>query len=126
MKLQDVMRTEVVTVSTTDSAAYAWDRMHEVNADYVVVMKDNDIAGILSWHDLSGPAGGGHRRMGRTVGELMHRDVVTAGPDMAVAQAASLMRKRRIGGLPILGHGKLVGIVTTYEMLGILARGAEH
>jgi CBS domain-containing protein len=120
------MRTDVVTVSTTDSAAYAWDRMHEVNADYVVVMSGKDIAGILSWHDLSGPAGGGHRRMGRSVGELMHRDVVTAGPDMAVAQAASVMCKRRVGGLPVLERGKLVGIVTAYEMLGILASGAEH
>jgi CBS domain-containing protein len=124
MKLRDVMRSEVATASTAESAADAWERMRAMDAGYLVVMKEDDVAGILSWHDLSGPSGGGHRRMGRTVGELMHKDVVTAGPEMAVAQAASLMRKRRVGGLPILERGKLVGIVTTYEMLGILASDA--
>ncbi len=58
--------------------------------------------------------------MGRAVGELMHRDVVTATPETTVARAAATMRKRRVGCLPVLSRGKLVGIVTTYEMLGLL------
>jgi acetoin utilization protein AcuB len=125
MKLRDLMRSEVTTASSDENASDAWERMRAVDADYVVVTRNDDIVGILSWHDLSGPAGGGHRRMGRRVGELMHRDVVTAGPETTVAQAATLMREHRVGCLPILDHRKLVGIVTTHDMLGVLARGSS-
>ncbi len=52
MKLRDVMRTQVVTASSAESAAEVWDRMRAMNADYVVVTEAGDVVGILSWHDL--------------------------------------------------------------------------
>jgi acetoin utilization protein AcuB len=125
MKLRDVMRNEVPTASSDEGATEAWERMRATGADYMVVTRNDEIVGILSWHDLSGPAGGGHRRMGRRVGELMQREVVTAGPETTVAQAAASMREHRVGCLPVLDHRKLVGIVTVDDMLGVLARGSS-
>ena len=125
MKLRNLMRTDVPTASSDESATDAWERMRAAGADYVIVTQNDDIVGILSWHDLSGPAGGSHRRMGRRVGELMHRDVITAGPETTIAQAAASMQQHRVGCLPIIEHRKLVGIVTTYEMLGVLARDSD-
>ena len=60
--------------------------------------------------------------MGRTVGDLMQSDPAVATPTTTIARAAALMRKRKVGCLPIVERGKLVGLVTTYEMLGVLAR----
>jgi len=125
MKLRDVMRNEVPTASSDEGATEAWERMRATGADYMVVTRNDEIVGILSWHDLSGPAGGGHRRRGRRVGELMQREVVTAGPETTVAQAAASMREHRVGCLPVLDHRKLVGIVTVDDMLGVLARGSS-
>ena len=121
-KLRDLMRKDVTTVTSEESADDAWRHMRAVASDYAVVTdRSGAIIGVLSRHDLSGPAGGGHRRMGRSAGELMHRDVISVSPGMTIARAADCMRKYRVGCLPIIARHRLVGIVTTSEMLGLLA-----
>ncbi len=125
MKLREVMQADVPTASPDESATLAWERMSALDADYLVVTKDHEILGVLCRHDLAGPAGGTHRRMGRRVGDLMQRDVRTAAPETSVATAAASMQRQRLGCLPIVERRKLVGMVTTTDMLGILARGTD-
>ena len=122
MKLREVMGPSVPVASPDESATAAWERMQATQVVCMVVTRDDAILGTLSWHDLSGPSGGTHRRMGRRVGELMNRDVVTAGPGMSIARAAASMRRNRVDCLPIVDRHKLVGLVTTADMLGVLAR----
>jgi CBS domain-containing protein len=122
MKLREVMGPSVPVASPDESATAAWERMQATQVDCMVVTRDDAILGTLSWHDLSGPSGGTHRRMGRRVGELMNRDVITAGPGMSIARAAASMRRNRVDCLPIVDRHKLVGLVTTADMLGVLAR----
>lgn len=52
-----------------------------------------------------------------TVGEVMTRNVLTASPDWPVEDAARAMLERRIGALPVLEEGRLVGIVTETDLL---------
>jgi acetoin utilization protein AcuB len=122
MKLREIMNADVPTASPDESATTAWDRMRALDAAYLVVTKDGEVLGIVSWHDLSGPSGGAHRRMGRRVGELMRRDVTFATPQTSVDRAAATMRRHRLDCLPIMARGRLVGIVTTSDMLQILER----
>lgn len=122
MKLRDVMQADVPTASPEESATVAWERMSALDAEYLVVTQHGEILGVLSRRDLEGPAGGTHRRMGRCVGDLMQRDVRTAAPGASVARAAASMQKQRLGCLAIVERHKLVGLVTTADMLGILAR----
>ena len=123
MKLSEVMQANVPTATPEESAATAWERMRALGADHLVVTREREIVGILSWYDLMGPEGGGRRRMGRRVGDLMHHDVLTAGPGTSLARVAALMRRRRVGCVPIVVRRELVGIVTTADLLGVLARG---
>jgi acetoin utilization protein AcuB len=123
VKLRDVMQADVPTATPDESATVAWERMSALGADYLVVTKDREILGVLCRHDLAGPDGGNHRRMGRRVGDLMQRDVRTAAPGTSVATAAASMQGQKLGCLPIVERHKLVGMVTTSDMLGIVARG---
>lgn len=45
------------------------------------------------------------------VGEFLTRNVVTGSPDDSVEEAMSRMTERRIRHLPIVQHGRLVGII---------------
>lgn len=47
----------------------------------------------------------------------MRTELVTVTPYGTVEDAARLMLKHKIGGLPIVADGKLVGIVTTSDLL---------
>jgi acetoin utilization protein AcuB len=52
-----------------------------------------------------------------TAGQIMHRSVVTARPEMLVEQAGCLMRDRRVGCLPVVDDDKLVGIITGVDLV---------
>jgi acetoin utilization protein AcuB len=51
-----------------------------------------------------------------TVGELLGHAVVTVGPDEPIEAAAALMLARKVGGLPVLRDGRLVGLITESDV----------
>jgi CBS domain-containing protein/gamma-glutamyl:cysteine ligase YbdK (ATP-grasp superfamily) len=56
------------------------------------------------------------------VRQIMNPDPVSVAPTTPVAEAVELMRRRRIGSLPVVEDGRLVGIVTVYDFLESAAR----
>ncbi len=50
------------------------------------------------------------------VGDVMTRDVITVGPDTDLVDVARTMLARKIGGLPVVDEGRLVGIVTESDI----------
>lgn len=52
-----------------------------------------------------------------TVGQVMTRSVITVGPDRPARDGAQLMLDRKIGALPVLDDGQLVGIVTETDIV---------
>ncbi len=59
---------------------------------------------------------------GLTVSDVMiqARDVVTTGPDMTIEDAARVMVEKKIGSLPVLEDGVVVGMFTKTDMLATL------
>lgn len=53
----------------------------------------------------------------RTVSEIMTPDPVTVTPETGVTEAAKLMVDKRIGALPVVDGGKLVGLVTEGDLI---------
>ena len=58
---------------------------------------------------------------GRKVGEVMTRKLITASPDTPINEIALLLEKHAIKRVPILDHGKLIGIVARANLLQALA-----
>ena len=56
---------------------------------------------------------------------LMEKDVLTVEPDTAAAEAARLLISYRFGCLPVVEHGKLVGIVTESDFVRFAHRFFE-
>ncbi|HHY46261.1 MAG TPA: CBS domain-containing protein [Firmicutes bacterium] len=52
----------------------------------------------------------------QTVGEIMTKELVTVKPEDSVAKVAKLMERTKIGGLPVVEGGRLVGIVTSRDI----------
>jgi CBS domain-containing protein len=60
-----------------------------------------------------------------TVGDVMTRDVVVIGPGDDHSIAARLMERHRVKRLPVVEDGRLVGIVSRADLLGVLTRPDE-
>lgn len=54
------------------------------------------------------------------VSELMTTDIITIAPDTPVEEAARIMVDHKIGGLPVMEEGKLVGIITETDVFSVL------
>jgi acetoin utilization protein AcuB len=54
------------------------------------------------------------------VSELMTTDVITVTPDTPVEEAARIMADHKIGGLPVIQEGELVGIITETDVFTVL------
>lgn len=51
------------------------------------------------------------------VRDIMSTDPMTVAPDLTVTEAARLMVENRIGALPVLEAGRLIGIVTEGDLI---------
>ena len=61
-----------------------------------------------------------------TLDKVMTRSVITVGPDREAHDAARLMLEHRIGALPVVDGGRLIGIVTETDLLQAFVRIAEQ
>jgi len=120
VKLRDIMTTPVLTLAPTEPASDALARMRDEHVRHAPVVEGSSVLGLVSDRDLGGPHGGLARKS-RTVRDLMQRDLVLGAPEMSVADAVVLVRERRVGCLPIVDAGRLLGIVTRSDLLAALA-----
>ena len=51
--------------------------------------------------------------------DIMTAPVITVTPDTSVKDLAALFRDKRIGGVPVVQEGKLVGIVTEGDLMAL-------
>ncbi|MDP2234251.1 MAG: CBS domain-containing protein [Actinomycetota bacterium] len=53
----------------------------------------------------------------KTARDIMTPDPLTVGPKLAVTDAAKLMVEHKVGALPVLDGGRLIGIVTEGDLI---------
>ena len=97
-----------------------------------ILSKKSKLVGLITQGDIqeAGPSGATSLSIWElnyllariTVGEIMTPvdNLITVSPDETIEQAALLMRKHKVGGLPVLEKGKLVGIITESDIFGVL------
>lgn len=120
MRIGDLMTQPVTTVRPELSADDAWETMRRQQIHHLIVSANGAPLGVISARDLSSIAA----RRGRTVADLMHSPVISVPPDATLKRAASLLRGHSIGCLPVLEQGRVVGIVTVSDLLGLLVSGS--
>lgn len=125
MRVNEIMTMAVQAVPPELDAESAWHLMHDARIRHLAVTRARRLVGVVSERDL-GNGRASAQRKGRCVADLMTTDVVSIGPAATIREAANLLRGRVIGCLPVLDKGKVVGIVTTTDLLDLIGRGAER
>jgi len=134
LKVRDVMTREVRTVLRNDQLGVADKLMKDERIRHLPVIDgDGDVCAVVSQRDLFRGAllralGYGSRAEETVlrqvvVKEAMSAELFTTTPDTPVAEAARVMIERRVGCLPVLDAGKLVGIVTETDFVRLVAEG---
>jgi CBS domain-containing membrane protein len=133
--VRDLMSTEVATVRKSDELRLADDLMQLGRIRHMPVLdhRSDEVVGVLSQRDLFRGAlaralGYGKHAQDKliatlTIADVMTNDPVTTTPDTPLADAARIMAERKIGCLPVLEGGELVGILTESDFLRLAAAG---
>ncbi len=120
MRVKDVMRKEVRTIKPTEPTSMARELFRRYDINHLVVVDQKDVVGIVADRDLMDVSSD------TAVRQAMAHPVVTIAPDETVRKAAALMAGHVIGSLPVVDDGRLVGIVTTFDLVALLAKGATR
>lgn len=136
MLTRELMKSPVVTVAEEASLREAMALMAERRIRRLPVVRDGRLVGIVTDRDCRKAWTSSAAPLARyeltylldelRVKEVMSRDVITVTPDTPVREAARVMRSNKVGGLPVVEGETVVGIVTTTELLGALARVLEE
>ncbi|MCX8070867.1 MAG: CBS domain-containing protein [Candidatus Binatia bacterium] len=127
MQVRKWMTRNVVTVSPRDSLARAQRLLEEHRIDQLPVVVEGRLVGLLTARDIHDALESAREVAGRNpraldAGEFvveaaMTPHVLTVEPDDSIAYAALLLRRERIGCLPVVEGARLVGILTRSDLL---------
>lgn len=127
MNVREAMQRHISVVHSQDSLAHARQLMRwgEVRA-LAVVDEDERCVGVLSEHDLLRAIAqhGGADGLRRTVHDFMRACAERASPDADLAATAASMVREGLEFLPVCDGDTVVGILSTGDVLGALARPA--
>jgi CBS domain-containing membrane protein len=136
LRVRDIMSTEVTTLKRNDKLTLAEDIMNLGRVRHLPVLDDDEreLVGIVTQRDLFRGAlaqalGYGRHAQRKILDTLVVKDVmasepITTTPDMPLAAAARILGERKIGCLPVVANGRLVGIVTEADFVALLGRQA--
>jgi acetoin utilization protein AcuB len=116
-----------ITVDTPITEALRTMREHQVRR--LPVLEDGQMVGIVSEKDLlyasPSPATSlsiyemHYLLSSLLVTELMTTEVITTSPDTPLEEAARIMVENKLGGLPVMEEGRLVGIITETDIFKV-------
>ncbi len=127
MKIRQIMKTTPYTVTEADKLGDALRTMMQHRIRHLPVIRDGRLCGILSERDIL------HYRAVTSFREdwwrapvtaAMISSVQTAGPDDSLTEVAGRLADSRIGALPIVERGALLGLVTVTDVLEAEVREA--
>ena len=127
MIVRDVMTPKPITVDPSTPILEARQRMADRRIRHLVVTESARVVGIITDRDvrlnLPSPATSlsvwevNYLLARLTVGEVMTRSVIVIDSERPIAEAARIMVYHKIGALPVVDGGSLVGIVTESDFV---------
>jgi acetoin utilization protein AcuB len=133
IRVSDWMTESVLAVETFDSIAVARQLMAKHRVNQLPVLDDDNLVGIVTDRDIRDayPTSLMIDRAEEidkfaekvTVETVMTHDVFIVAPNTPLMTAVALLRRHRIGSLPVMKNKDLVGIITRSDILDFVLRG---
>jgi len=111
------MKREVVVVTPDISVREASKIMSKYDIGSLIVVEDDNPVGILTERDILNLVARDENLDEIKVGKVMSRNIITIEADKKIDDAVDLMLKHKIKRLPVKEGNKIVGIVTTSDII---------
>jgi len=129
-RVRDYMTAEPQTLRVEQSLLEAVLMLRRASLRHIPIMEDGRLVGVLSDRDVARVAPSllaplspdEYNRVfeDTPVGRVMSKNPISTTADAPLAEAVGLLYENRLGCLPVLEEGKLIGIITRVDMLRAL------
>ncbi|HEA84103.1 MAG: CBS domain-containing protein [Thermodesulfobacterium sp.] len=115
MKVKSWMVTEVITASPEDTVEEAIQLMRRFSIRHIPVVENAKLVGLVTESNLRAYLSS--EKLQFPLKEVMILNPITVDPETTIDEAARIIYKYKIGGLPVVRKGKLIGIITITDIL---------
>ena len=115
-KVGDLMARKPVSVAATESIRAAAQKMRDAKVSSLGVLDDGQFVGIVTTRDMTNKVLATGLDPSTPVAEVMTADPITLRPESLGSDILHIMLERRIGHLPVVEDGRLVGMVTQTDL----------
>jgi CBS domain-containing protein len=126
MIASDIMTRKVITIHPEASAQEAAQLLDQKRISGLPVLDAvGNVMGIVTEADIISKVNrdGLLDRNGLRVADIMSREVLTVSEETPVSEIATLLTERKIKRVPVMRHGRLVGIVSRGDIVHAVALG---
>ncbi|HLC26190.1 MAG TPA: CBS domain-containing protein [bacterium] len=130
MRVSERMTKNIITVTPETTLSEALRIVHEKKIRHLPVVAEGRLVGIVTDRDLKKVSASEATTLSVwelnylldrvKIKDFMIRDVISISPELPIDEAAELMIAHRIGSLPVVEDGKVVGILTETNMVETL------
>ncbi|TAK19730.1 MAG: CBS domain-containing protein [Nitrosarchaeum sp.] len=118
---RDIMTKSVIAVDSSITANEAAKMMEDVKVGAIIVMENNIPMGIITDRDFAVKIVAHAYQITTPVKQIMSTPLIAIGPDESVWMVADLMHTRGIRKLPVIEDDKVIGIITSTDLVNQLA-----
>ena len=125
--IASIMTKELITLSLNDSLYSAEKRMKVNHIRHMPVVDGDELIGLVSLSDLQRVSFiDAYSKEGTedtpvynmlSIKDLMIKNPLTASPKTTILEVSKLLASKEFHSLPVVDEGKLVGIITTTDLL---------
>lgn len=119
------MKKIVITIDESMSIQEAAQKMVIANVGCIIVTRKDNPVGIITERDFVTKVASEGRPLFTEISELMSLPLVVIDPDETVWEAAEIMKAKGIHKLPVQEGNKIVGIVTTTDLVKLCSLGSD-
>lgn len=139
MRVEELMTSHVFTVEPHDMIDRVFFLIHYEKIRHIPVIEKGKVVGMVSDRDMYkalGPKSNSNaiepNKTGtelhvipKKVQNIMRRGITAIAPDTLASDAAAIMADKKVGALPVIKDNKLVGILSSTDILRVFSK-VEH
>lgn len=123
--VRNIMKKNVISIDSSMTVSDAAKMMDDASIGAIVVLENGIAIGIITERDLVRRIIAKGKPLPTNVKEAMSSPLIVINPDDTVWELAQLMKIRRIHRVPVVKDNRLVGMVTTSDVVRLCSVGSD-
>ncbi len=123
--VNQVMSKNVLTAEKSTSLQDAAQKMNQLNVGCVIVTDESKPVGIVTERDFVTKVAAEGRPLFTEISEVMSSPLITIDPEETIWEASEIMKEKLIHKLPVIENERIVGVITTSDIVRISSVGSD-